>query len=461
MLPVRIAGGKLHTRLLLIIALCLGTALGQQASDPAAADTGGYTGPAVLSKAGGPLGTYFGEPISFRWYTSAVGTYSTDLTQPITDSQGNLTKSDAFGGMGRVGLYGAKHGPHDTFALDFAAGYRAYAGSGNRRFNGVDLRLGANYSRQVSARTAVEAGLMASSYGYLSGFGYQPLIGDPSEVELTPAVDGFDGRTSSLLARLGVMHHLSQRWYLSFSGTGHVTERHSQGLVGSRAVNAGANLGYMLSEHSSVGAGYSYRHFFYPRDFGASNAHSLFGFYSRQLTPVWTFSGRAGVSRIANRRIVAVPLDPILVAITGQATTLEPIASTNWGPTLGATLGRRFERSTLSFFYNRDFGVGNSYITTASRETFGAFYSYTATSRLNFGLHATYNRLKGITQGGIAQENYGAGMGMNYRLTNLLHFTSSVGYYTQRAEGHNFDRNRLHVTVGLSFSPGERPLSLF
>ena len=460
-LTTRFFGGKLRTSILLFTGLCFGIAFGQQTAGTQAADTGGYTGPAVLSKAGSPLGTYVGDPISFRWYASTLGTYTTDLTQPITDQQGDLTKVDAYGGSARVGVYGAKNGPHDTLGLDFAVGYRAYAGYQRQRYNGVDLRLSTNYSRQVSVRTAIEVGLSAASYNYLYGDQYRPVIGNPGDSELAPAVDGFDGRTSNINGRAGVLHNLSQRWYLSFFGGGHISERHSNALVSSRTANAGVNAGYMLNEKSAVGVGYDYRYFFFTGDFGSGQYHSAYGFYSKQLSPLWTFSGRFGVSRFENKRTVAVPLDPILAAIVGQATTLEPIHKVNWGPAVGATLGRRFERSSLSIFYNHDFGVGNSYITDGTRDTFGAFYSYNATSRLNFGIHGSYYRINGITQGDIVHQNFGAGVGMNYRLTSILHLTSSVGYYIQRVDGSNFDRNRFHATVGLSFSPGERPLSIF
>ena len=69
--------------------------------------------------------------------------------------------------------------------------------------------------------------------------------------------------------------------------------------------------------------------------------------------------------------------------------------------------------------------------------------------------------VQNIGQVNIVHQNFGAGVGMNYRLTSILHLTSSVGYYIQRVDGGNFDRNRFQATVGLSFSPGERPLSIF
>jgi len=449
-------------RVALISFLCLGGVLAQEADEgQQAADVGGYTGPAVLSKAGAPLGRHVGQPISFRWFAGAFGTYYTDLTQPITDGQGNLTSQGSFGARGTVGVSGARNGRFDTLGLSFVAGYRAYFGAQKRRNNGADVRLSLNYSRQLSRRTSFEFGAGVSSYGN-THFGYgQPVIGDPIGDIAPPDSDGFDGRTMSATGRAGVLHMLSPRWGFSFQGGGSYVERRSNSLVSSRAGMAGANLVYLVNATTSVGAGYSYRYFTYTNDFGDSNVHSAFLSLSKKLSEAWSLNGSFGASRLDTKRVVAVPLDPVLAAIVGQSTTLEPMRRISNAPLIRATIGRGFERSSFSVYYSHDFGMGNSYLTTSAHDSFGANYSYTATSRLNLGVNGRYTRHKAVSMNDAVSEHYGARIGASYRLTNMLHFTSAVGYHIQRVEANNFDRNRFHASVGISLSPGQRPLSLF
>ena len=402
-----------------------------------------------------------GQPINFRFFAGANATYSTDLTQPVTDQQGQLGQTDSYGAIGHVGVFGVRNGPHDSLGVDFMAGYRAYFGASRRRFNGADFRLGLNYARQVSLKTAVQLSVRASTVGYSYGGLFQPVVEDPNPGSADPAVDGFDSRTSRISGSAGVAHHLSRRWIATFSGGAYYTKRRSDSLISSNGYNARTSASYLLNETTSIGGGYSYGKYSYAAAFGETQVHTFSLIFNKQLSPLWSMSSSAGVNRVTGERVQSFKLDPVLAAIVGQSVTVQPVSIQRWGPAINLTLARKFQSGSASIYYSRGISAGNAFFTAADRDRVGVAYSYTATDRLNIGLNANYYRYNSLLQGNSKFNNYGVGVGMNYRLTGSLHFTAGTTYRTSKVENGNLDRNRLHAFVGITFSPGERPLSLF
>jgi len=450
--------------ILLISAGWLGIAFGQQASTSdtdTSTDTGGYTGPAVLSTAGSPIGKYLGQPISFRFFAGANATYNTDLTQPVTNEQGQLTKANGYGGIGQLGFFGVRNGAHDSLGVDFWAGYRAYAGTGRQRYNGADFRLRLNYARQVTMKTAVQLSARASTYGYSYGGLSQSIVADPTPGSADPAVDGFDSRTNLVSGSAGVAHNLSRRWVATFSGGAFVNQRRSRSLISSRGFTASGSAAYSLNETTSIGGGYSFGYYFYPNRFGESWIHTFSFIFNRQLSPNWSMSSSAGVNRVTGERVESFQLDPVLAAIVGRSTTVQPVFIDRWGPAINVTFVRRFQSGSASIYYSRGISAGNSFFTASDRDRFGVRYSYTATDRLNFGCNAGYYRYDSLLQNNSKFNNYGLGAGMNYRFTRSLHLTVGTTYWIGKVKNGNLDRNRVNAFIGITFSPGDRPLSLF
>lgn len=423
-------------------------------------DTGGYTGPAVLDRAGAPLGKYLGQPISFRFHAGVTANYYTDLFAPATDEAGNFKKLSGPGIIGRVGVYGARHGQHDTLALDFVAGYRAHSRN-ERSFNGFDGRLGLNYARQASVRTAFEVGVNASSFSYAYGGVYRPVVVDVDEELDGSAIEPFDTRTTRLSGRAGVSHFLSPRWYFTVRGGAFTTQRRSRALLDNSGFSGGAALNNRVSELTTVGVSYTYSQFYFSANVGQSWIHNLHLTLQHRFSPRWQMSLAAGAYRLRSERVVSVPLDPVIAAIIGRGSTLQPVELTTVGPSIRATVTRVFQRGGLSFFGFHGIRPGNSFMATSKATTVGVRYSYTATSRVNFGFHGTYYLAQATMTGGVRYGNYGGGAGMGVRLTRSLHLTAGVDYRRQNLRDSNYSRHRMRGFVGLVFSPGEIPVSLF
>ncbi len=423
-------------------------------------DTGGYTGPAVLSRVGAPLGKYLGQPIGFRFHAGVTADYFTDLFAPATDEAGNFRKQSGPGMRGTVGVYGVRHGPHDTLGFDFLAGYRAHARS-QRSFNGVDARVGLHYARQASVRTAFEISVNAATFSYSFGGLYQPVVVDVDEELDGSAIEPFDTRATRFAGRAGVNHFLTRRWYVTVQGSAFTAQRRSQALLDNAGFSGGASLNNRLSEHTTLGVSYGYAQFYFSGNVGQSWLHSLQLVLQHRFSPQWRASLAAGAYRVRSERIVSVPLDPVIAAIIGRATTLQPVKDVRIGPSIQGTLTRVFQRASLSFFAFHGIRPGNSFMATSQTTALGMHYSYTATSRVNVGLRATYYLAHATMTEGVQFSNYGGGGGVNVRLTRALHFTSGVDYRRQDLRNSNYDRNRMRAFVGLIFSPGEVPVSLF
>lgn len=419
----------------------------------------GYTGPSILSRPGYPVGRAAGQPLAFQFYVSALGRYETDLTAPATDEEGNLTAYDNSGGEGIVGAHGVLQRQRDQFALDYRGNYRAYVNRKN--FNGSDQYLALSYARQLSPKTEFFLSQGATTYASVWGGLYSPVFFDPLPIFNSALDEGFDARTRAIVSMAGFDHRLSRRWIVGMTGSGFYIDRRSKSLIDSRGYNPSATLTYLLGPHRQIGIGYSFTRLHYPNNFGDSWINTTYLMYGQQIGPAWTLSLAAGAYRAENERLVPVRFDPVLAALVGRPVTLEAFHNITFGAVVRATLARQFRRSVLSFYYDRGVTPGNSFITTAQRDLGGVSYSYLATRDLNVGFRASYHRHKAITQAGVRYETYGGGIGLNYRLTGSLYLTGAAFVRHQTLLGGNLDRDRLELTAGISWSPGEIPLSLW
>lgn len=434
-----------------------GAAFGQAAPP----GQGGYTGPAVLSRAGSPLGQYTGKPIAFRFFAGATGDYFGDLSQPVTDAAGNLVTGDAYGATGRVGVYGVRNGPNSTLGVDYLGNYRMYFGGDNQRYDGIDQNLGVNYARQVSVRTAFELSARASTYSY-SGAGLSlASAGDPGGEPAPDLAEGFDNRVSRVTGQAGFSRSLTQRWVLTLGGGGSVVERRSEALLDTRNGMGLASVRYRVSQFTAVGPSYEFSYLDYPDNFESARVHNFLLSFEKQFGPRWKLEAGAGVYRADIDRVQSVPLDPILAAVIGRPTTLQPFFDKQWGPAVRATLSRTLSSGSFSIFYWRGIRSGTAFLATSESDSVGVRYSFNATSRLNIGLGANYYGVKAVSQGNARYDAYGGGAGLNYRLGKGFHITAAVSYNHQKLDDSTFGRDRVLASAGLMFSPGELPLSLF
>jgi hypothetical protein len=389
-----------------------------------------------------------------------MGTYSTDVTPTTTDADGNLTSFSSAGVNLRAGGSGVRHGKNSTLSGDLFAGYRYYTRDLARNSDGFDAGGSLGYSRQISYRTAFQFGLRGQTYGYSWSGAYTPSVEIPIEGVTDPALGGFDTRTNSFGATAGLSHALNRRWSFSFIGSGYYTDRESKALVSSRGWRGGTAINYAISENASTGFGYNYSSFYSPGGYGDTRTHIAYWSIGKRFENRWSLSANLGAYYAEFDRVVSVPLDPVLAAIIGRPTVLEPFFDNRTGPSIAVTASRAFQRSGLSLFYRRGITPGTGFYASGEEDTAGIQYTVTTSRKTNVGFGARYSRSDSLGTDQTYQ-NYGANVGFNYRIGKGLNFSCSASYYFQDVTQGNFNRSRVLVTAGISYGSGPLPLSLF
>ena len=447
-LPSR-AGGNLR-HLFVIALLVLGPAVFAQGP--------GYSGPSIMTQPGTPLGRGARQPLNLRFFVSAQAHYADDFAS-VDASGTRLDYDDTMGWHGNAGIYGYYPRQKDVIGIDYRLHYRAL--NRNSNYDGADHSFGLSYSRQMTAKTAFSFSQGLSS-GRRSFMGIPNSIGLNSTLEFfNPGDEVFSRRSTAAVSSGDVTHMMSRDWGVSGGGNLVLIERQEAGLADMWGFSGSAQVFRMLGPKHRIGGFYGYSEFRFDGDFGQTRFHSGGLTLQSQLTPTWTFSARAGAARYHSERLSTVRLDPIIAGLLGTGTVQEAVDATGNVAILGATLGRTFERSSLSFYINRRIRPGNGFITTSVSNYGGIAYSYTATQRLNFGLHGMYGDHKAITQGGGRFTSYGGGLGVTYRLYSSLHFTARADVREHATSSDALFRTRYMFSAGIAWSPGELPLALW
>jgi hypothetical protein len=156
-----------------------------------------------------------------------------------------------------------------------------------------------------------------------------------------------------------------------------------------------------------------------------------------------------------------VNVDPAVAALLGQATTIQAFYRKTIYPSGELKLTRQFKNALLAFDYNRTPVPGNGVYLTSQQENGYATFSYTGVRKFNFYATGQYSSLKGLGQNIKPYRQVSGGAGFTYGLNRYLHLTARYDARHQEIDVAGYRRNGFRATVGLVFSPGDVPLSLW
>lgn len=423
------------------------TAAAQDAGDPA---------PGTLSGGAG-MGTQGRGDPWIRPFVSVSGVYDTGLTAVSLDATGKIPQTDDYAGEVAFGALGYKRWRHTQLSITYRGNLLKYAR--NSFYDGSDHVLRLGVARQLTGRTWLTLSEAAGSYSRSSGIlgGYSAY--DPA-IAGVPANDLFDSRTTYLSSMANLTFQKSARWSFSAGGSGTLIRRRGGALVGSTGWGATGDGSYRISRSVSLGADYSFGHTQFTKAFGSSDVHSAGFTASIRLGRQWHLDLRAGAARVAVRSLILVGFDPIVAAILGQTSGVFAVRNTYFLPSSSARLSRAFRRSAVALDYRNEPTTGNGLYTSSKSQSMSAYYSFTGLRRLNFGFSGGYSTYVSLTQNLGRYNSYSAGGGLNYRLKNWLHFTSGYDMSKYDIAQEGFLRLKHRASIGLAFSPGERPLPL-
>ncbi len=422
------------------------------------AQVGAYGGPNVLSRGGAGVGERSGKPVNFRFYASVNGIYDTGIMPYSVDSQGHLLQIGGLYGVEAViGAYGTRNWRTTTLGLDYNGDYRYY--DKNQFFNGSDHYLSLNLLHQYSRRTAIQLREVAGTSSLNFG-SYYPASPYGDQIGLNNLLL-FDNRAYYLQSGMDLILQKTARLSFSMGGDGYTVKRESKALAGLNGYTLRGVMSYRWSRRVTLNGAYSYMHYDFPPAFGESNIHMGTAGYSVLLGRRWDLALQGGAYRIETEGLQRVSVDPAIAAITGQSGVIQAFYQVSTLPTYAGSLTGRFKRSAVSLNYSSTVMPGNGVYLTSRLQGGGLSYSYTGIRKWYLGIEGGYSKISSIGQTLGDYATYTGGAGASYTLSRSIHITSRYDLRHMAIDYAGFLRTSYRVSLGLAFSPGDIPLSLW
>lgn len=428
------------------------------AAGPLSAQRVEYGGPTILSRGAGTLMRGGGEAIRLRPFVRLTGFYDSGLTPFSLDPQGQVPEVNHYGAAVEFGVLGYRQWRRTVLGADYRGNYRHYPAQ--TYFNGTDHHLALGVAHQVSRRVVMslrqQAGVFSRSFGIPDAQGFLDPYFSP-----TPRNELFDAQVYYLSSLGDVTFQMGRHWSSNLGGSGFVVRRRHASLIGVQGWIARGDVARRVGRNHAIGFDYDYVHFGFTRLFGTADGHGVGFNWAARLGRRWDFGVRAGAVRLEIKGLRRVTLDPVVAAILGQTTGIEAFHSLNYLGRGDARLSRVFRRSRLGFYYSRGIHPGNGIFLTSAAESAGVDFSYTGFRKWNLGASAGYSRLASLSEQLGSYVSYHAGGGVGYQMFRHTHFTARADARNFEIHGSSFRRTTYHVSIGLAFSPGEVPLSLW
>ena len=436
--------------------LLLVSARGLMAQDT---DLSNYQGPGISSPGVGNVGSRSGEQLDLRYYLGVSGIVDSSIVPFVTDSKGNLIHIPYLYGIeAEGGVYGVHSWKRSQLGLNYTGSYTKYLNYDV--YNSTNHALTLGYTDQITRRLTLDLRESAGSLTYGTGQVANAASADLNS-SFTPATRLFDTRTYYLQSSVSATWLQSARMSYTVGANTFLQDLKSLGLSNAWGYGFNGSMRRRLSKSSTLGVTYQYSHFEFPGSSSKSDSHTFHGIYATGLGRFWTLSIEAGATVTQGESLVSIALNPVLAAFFGQSTITGITNFQTIYPSGTVTLQRRFRRASLGFNYFRGVNSGNGAYNTGRLDNGSATLSYTGIRRVNLGADGGYYTLKSIGQNLGSYSQYSAGAGVSYLLGHDIHLSLRYDYRDQQVDISNYGHSGSRATVGLNFSPGSLPLSLW
>ena len=420
-------------------------------------DPNGYQGPGVLSSNTSDIGERSGQQVDLRFWGGVNGVFDTNVQPFVTDAHGNLIHvPDLLGVEASFGAYGSHRWEHAILSLSYTGTYKYYPN--DQIYDGTNQALALGYSVQYSSRLAFDVRLTGATLQQGTG-----AVADAAAANGSlPSTQLFDSRASYVDVTGSMTYIQSPRMSYTVGGGGDANYFDENGLTSSNGyhVNGGAN--YRTSLTTTIGALYTYSTQNASGGSFDSRTQTFAGQYFTTWARVWTFHLTAGAAYVQVHQLIAVPLDPVLAALFGVPAVVLPYDTHNFYPTGSAELRRQFQRADATVAYSRSIAGGNGFFISTRNESLTAGVSYTGIHKWNFGIQGRYQKTTSLGQNAGLSTTYGGGTGVTYEVARYTHLSArfDVGHYDLGVAS-DYNRTTERATLGVVFSPGNIPLSLW
>ncbi len=422
-----------------------------------------YTGPGILSRGFSANRPTLLQPVIFQPFLGISGIYNSGLTGLALSPNGQISSVNSFGTELSFGITGRRIYKNDVVGLNYRGTLSHYTQAsyydGSNHLLDLDIKHRA--SRRVSINLKESGGMYSNNNTLLSSIG----LSDPSiagtDYVVTPNTQAFDNRIVFLSSQADVVLQKSARLSFNVGGGGFLVRRRSSSLYGVAGYQARADASYRISKKTTMGLYYAYSHYDFTKAFGGSDVHTVGINYSLAITRRTEFRLRAGVSRTETLGLITVQIDPVIAAILGQSYGVQTIYRLNYAPDVSAQVTREFKEGRTTLEYTRGVTPGNGVYLTSTRESASIRADYSGIRRYALSIGGGRDTLSslGISLGQYSSY-YGRG-GVVRPLSKSIQGDAHLEYRAFSIEKSKFSRNQLRVSVGLTFSPSERPLNVW
>ncbi len=428
----------------------------------AEAQLGQYLGPSIMSRGATDIGTRGGQTVDLRFFANVNAIYDTGLAPVASDASGKVVDPGGLYGVeAQVGAFGTHTWRTASLGLDYKGSFRHY--NQQSYFDGSDQQLLLGYSWQKSRRLKFDTrGLVGT---YAQGFGGVTGLGVPESTSGVNPGTGllFDNRSTFFQGGMDVTYILSPHNSFVVGGEGYNVQRQSSALVGMHGYELRGAFEHRLSMTSGVAVVYTHYHYDFPRAFGESTNDGIqLGYDTYFDRKRWNVKLMVGAIQTEVEGLQTVTLDPLVASILGISTTVQTFYSKNIIPSYNAELTRRFKTSYLSFSYTRGISPGNGVYLTSKQENAGASFNYAGVRKTSLSVTGAYNSLSSLGQSLTPYHFYNAGASASYEVSKALHIVARFdSRYQDITELNSFKRTSYRTSIGVAFSPGDIPLTLW
>jgi hypothetical protein len=398
------------------------------------------------------------EQLRFRPYLSVMGIADNGLTGPTNSATQKITNTLNYGTDLGFGIFGRRVLKHDTFELEFHGDAFAYSPDSN--FDGGNYLLMATYdhefNRKISLAFTENASLFDNNYTLPNSTTDLSLEGTGQLV--TPNTQIFDNTSISVSSGVDLVIQQTNRLSFDLGGTGFMVHRESAILYGDFGAQARADANYRLTRHITVGGYYGFTDFQFSNAFGSTQTNTLGLEFSDELSKRVQLRLRVGGSHVFTIGTETIVLDPVIAAILGENSGLVAIHRTNYEPDLTAQLTRKFRTGTASVEFIENVSSGNGLILTSRHVTASGHYDYSGLRRWAISISAARDSLDTL---GVSVGNYLSYLGsvsIGRTLSHGFQANLSGQYRHFDLSEVSFLRNAYRFSLGLTWTPGERPL---
>ncbi len=418
-----------------------------------------YGGPAILSR-GGTASVGRGELLSFRPYVSLNGIYDSNLSTLSVDSNGLIPSNSGYGGEALIGVAGSHQWKRTLLDLDYRGSFRKYSQA--TYYDGTDQSLNLNVTHQHSRQVTLEFGQTVARYSrsYFVPNGFTQMSYNPLTASLT-SNDLFDTPTNVFNSTGRMIYQKSARLAFGASGSGYLVRRRSEALAGLTGFGATGDMTYRVNRFSTIGVDYTFNHFGYTGLFGNSNIHGVSVNFASRLSKRWELALQLGGYRVESQTLTRVQLDPALEAIFGTGTGIGTVHAVSFGPRAAVRLTRAFRRGAWSMGYSRSVMPGNGVYLTSTYDNAQAGFNYNGWRTVSLQGGVGYTRYNSLTQGIGHYQNYSADGGASFKLSRYFSLIARLGARRYDISQTTYRRVAYRATLGIAWSPGDYPLSIW